>query len=84
MFRRGDPRPKGYAWRHMTLLKLQRAGTMCAIKCEECGHEAVHSPVWLATMGNSEWQDTLYDVAQRCVCRHCDSRKVCITASPDS
>ena len=84
MFRRGDPRPTGYAWRQMTLQKLQRAETMCIIKCEECGHEALLSLVWLAVMGNAEWQDTLYDVVQRCVCRYCGSCKVCITTSPDS
>ena len=36
---------------------------MCRIRCDDCGHEATHSPIWLVTMGNSEFGDTLYDVA---------------------
>ena len=83
MFKRGDPGPAGYTWRQMTLEKLQRAGVMCRIRCEDCGHEALHSPIWLATMGNSAWQDTLYDVVQRCVCRRCGSRMVSIQTAPD-
>jgi hypothetical protein len=67
-----------------TLEKRQRGGAMCRIACDECGHAASHSPVWLATMGNSAWTDTLYDVVQRCVCRRCGSRQVRIwTGSGD-
>ena len=43
----------------------------------------MHTPIWLATMGNSAWQDTLYDVVQRCVCRRCGSRMVSIQTAPD-
>src|SRR5258706_7188931 len=64
MFRRGDPQPTGHTWRQMTLGKLMRAGMMCRIRCDACGHEAMHSPIWLVTIGNSWFGDTLYDVAQ--------------------
>jgi len=83
MFKRGDPKPTGYAWRQMTLGKLMRAGVMCRIRCDDCGHEATHSPIWLVTLGNSWFADTLYDVAQRLVCRRCGSRVVGIETAPD-
>lgn len=83
MLKRGDPRPTGHVWRQMTLGKLMRAGVMCHIRCEDCGHEATRSPIWLVTMGNSMFGDTLYDVAQRLVCRRCGSRKVGIGNIPE-
>jgi hypothetical protein len=83
MFRRGDPRPTGYAWRQMTLGKLMRAGVMCRIRCQDCGREITHSPIWLVTLGNSMFGDTLYDIAQRLVCRRCGSRRVGIETAPD-
>ena len=83
MFKRGDPRPAGHTWRQMTLGKLMRAGAMCHIRCEDCGHEAMHSPIWLVTLGNSMFGDTLYEVAQRLVCRRCGSRSTGIETAPD-
>jgi hypothetical protein len=76
MFKRGDPRPRGYSWRHMTLQHLMKIRTHVRMRCEDCGHDAVHSPAWMATMCGVPYGTTLYELAQRLVCRKCRSHKV--------
>ena len=82
MVMRGDPLPSGYTWRQQTLHALMKARLDVRVWCEECDHEAIRSPDWAANAASLPYDTTLYEIAQRLVCRHCGSRRVGIETAP--
>jgi hypothetical protein len=76
MIMRGDPRPSGYTWRRQTLNELMKLRRDLRVWCNDCGHEAVHSPVFFAMFGNVPYDITIWELAQKLSCRKCHSRRV--------
>ena len=76
MVMRGDPQPSGYTWRHQTLSELMKLRRELRVWCVDCGHDAVHSPIFFAMFGHVPFDITLWELAQKLTCRTCGSRRV--------
>lgn len=83
MFKRGDPPPFGSVRKGVTIERLMRAGATCRIACDECGHEAVHSALWLVNSYGLPLRMPLYQAAQFLRCRNCRSSAVSIETAPN-
>jgi hypothetical protein len=44
--------------------------------CDDCGHEVVHSPVYIAMFCELPYETTLWELAQRLHCKKCGSKRV--------
>jgi hypothetical protein len=69
MFKRGQPRPSSYTWRHQTLTHLMKLRRDLRVWCDASGHEAIHSPVYFAMFGNLPYDTKLK-------CQKCGSTRV--------
>jgi Zn finger protein HypA/HybF involved in hydrogenase expression len=81
--RRGDPKPTGHMWRRQTLSELTKRRRRARMWCEACGHETVHSPVYMAMFFGVPYETTLYALAQRLHCKKCSSKRVGIAITAD-
>jgi DNA-directed RNA polymerase subunit RPC12/RpoP len=60
-------------WRRWTLTKQHRHMRMW---CDDCGHEVVHSPVYIAMFCELPYETTLWELAQRLHCKKCGSKRI--------
>jgi DNA-directed RNA polymerase subunit RPC12/RpoP len=44
--------------------------------CDDCGHGAMHSPVYFAMFGNLPYDTTTWELVQKLKCPKCGSRRV--------